>query len=532
MLPGSLDLGESGAVRWTLAVSLRLKSGEELTESVRVDGSPPELEDVGPEHSETVAVLEQGGAKCRLVLACAKPRLGASLHIGVEVRPKERARTGVAGLVSAPDPQDTLRPLRRVRVELLRLVDVLGGPTVSTVLHASGKSLRYPGRARAHPPLRVMFSLPTRLHPGVLSTGGEISSRTPYHNVRFVVRASLGFGLADPVRDSAAMAPADWRIEQEITIRPSAWVEPRAVVMEGGREPVPGAGIGPEDYLPPDEEDTEEAREAYRRKGRDVVGNVGTTRHIEGGEAPPPFEGAGPSGTTSVAEMELPTFHESEALMRSGQAPMLRDNVQTERLMPVAHGDYFQEPEVGRRASLTGELATWIEYDGYETFSLAPPPATASFGTQGSMDPPSGDEGDDGRVVADMVGRLGMTGQAPAHPAELMEQLGLGHGTRVVDLHDDMPPGIDEPSLPALPGFGSPQSYHQPAFVDPFAGAAQPQVELDHPPSFDASEAAEAVGGVAHSRSRVGSIRIAPVSAAEEAPPEYFGAGGGPPAYS
>lgn len=150
------------------------------------------------------------------------------------------------------------------------------------------------------------------------------------------------------------------------------------------------------------------------------------------------------------------------------------------------------------------------------------------------MDPPCGDEGDDGRVVADMVGRLGITGQAPAHPAELMEQLGLGHGTRVVDLHDDMPPGIDEPSLPALPGFGTPQNYHQaPTFVDSFSGEVvghEPQVELDHPPSFDASEAAEAVGGVA--RSRVGSIRDPPPGIDGEAPPGYFGAGGRPPAYS
>lgn len=144
------------------------------------------------------------------------------------------------------------------------------------------------------------------------------------------------------------------------------------------------------------------------------------------------------------------------------------------------------------------------------------------------MDPPSGDEGDDSRVVADMAGRLGITG-APAHPAELMEQLGLGHGTRVVDLHDDMPPGIDEPSLPALPGFGTPQAYHQPTFVDPFsAAAAPPEVEVDHPPSFDASEAAEAVGGVA--RSRVGSVLSPRMDG--EAPPGYFGADGRPPAYS
>lgn len=202
------------------------------------------------------------------------------------------------------------------------------------------------------------------------------------------------------------------------------------------------------------------------------------------------------------------------------------------------------------------------------------------------MDPPrEGEDAPDAAVAGDIAARLGLgLGAAPTDPAALMEQLGLGHG-RVVDLQDDLPPGIDEPSLPALPGFGNggvtsglgigvggvgvggggAGNNAAPRFMDPFAapdredghGHAHPAGhELDHPPSFDASEAAEAVGGVA--RSRVGSVRLhaglampnmgdmdmanmgamggiggmVPGQGGEgegDAPPGYFG--GGPPAY-
>jgi hypothetical protein len=76
------------------------------------------------------------------------------------------------------------------------------------------------------------------------------------------------------------------------------------------------------------------------------------------------------------------------------------------------------------------------QYDGYETFSVAPPPAAVSYGVDSSMDPPQeGDE--DVNVVGGMVARLGLGeggGVRPGAQAELMEQLGLGEGTRVVDL--------------------------------------------------------------------------------------------------
>lgn len=68
---------------------------------------------------------------------------------------------------------------------------------------------------------------------------------------------------------------------------------------------------------------------------------------------------------------------------------------------------------------------------------MAPPSAAVSYGLGSSMDPPQ--EGDDDvNVVGGMVARLGLgeagVGVRPGAQAELMEQLGLGEGTRVVDL--------------------------------------------------------------------------------------------------
>lgn len=129
--------------------------------------------------------------------------------------------------------------------------------------------------------------------------------------------------------------------------------------------------------------DEDLAREAYRIKGEDVVGHGGTSRFIEGGEAqedlPPPFElPAGPSSLPNGAQhgerprvqrggagipggQELPTFLESEAQMRTGEAPVLRDAPRTERLVPVQLEDEAELP-VGRPAGgIGGELETWVE---------------------------------------------------------------------------------------------------------------------------------------------------------------------------
>lgn len=410
-LPGSLDLGLDNALRWTLEVRLTLSSGEVLTEVLRLEGVPPEL-DVGDddeESSEAIARLDRAGVSVRLVLSTTTPRLGDSLHAGVEVCPSRRERTGLAGLLTQPDPNDVLRPLRRVRVELVRVIDVASPPessaaaaiggvnTVSTTVHASGKSLRYPGSVGRHPPLRVLFALPTgQLHQGMLATGGEISARTPYHDIRFVVRATLGFGVSHD--DSQPPGSPDgersgWSVEQEITVRPPVWREPATVVIEGGMSPAPGisgagmgmGGVGGDDVLlPPPEDDSAAAREAYRRKGRDVVGSSGTTRApepVQHGDAPPPFDddrAAGPSGTHSNADMGtdtdtdteihgglapeasgLPSFNESEAQMRSGAAPRLSRAPESERLQPVSFDEF--ENRTPRPPSLHGELASWTE---------------------------------------------------------------------------------------------------------------------------------------------------------------------------
>ncbi|WVF70307.1 hypothetical protein IAT40_005096 [Kwoniella sp. CBS 6097] len=612
-LPGTLNLTpyDRGEVRWSLQVTLVLPSGQTVIEDVRVEGTPQEVEcerstlpstangmEPADIRSEVEERLERGGVLARLLVDQDSPRLGELLRLGVEIRPQERKKTGVAGLSSQPNPAETLRPLRRVRVELLRKVTITFNaqapsqassssstqseqqqPAIEhlTLLHASGKSLRYPGSGRAHPPLRILFTVPTA-QTGIVAeqTWGEIAADAPYHQTSFFLRVTVGFG-------EPSLAANDWTLQRNIRIRPKLWTEPTQVVVERGLEPALGnsidcdpnsaAAVGAHDgdYRGGSEverqgtwSEEDMRREAYRQKGRDIVGETGTFRlstSSASDDLPPPFEGhhqneqllagePGPStsGTASASGSAtgsaLPTFLESEAQARTGELPVLGgETVRTERLVPVS----FDEPDlglgssheeegfdrntwVGRRGSLGGELGTWIEYDGYETFSMAPPTLAASYGAGGSMDPPQ--EGDEANnVVNGMVARLGLDmdidgeggnaapgGVGRGTGLQLMEQLGLGEGTRVVDLQDDLPPGIDEPSLPALPDFRAHPPSHPRGRVHPAFSPQTthlPEPPSHDPPSFDASQAASALGGVATSHPR--SASMAPVPSAETA---------------
>jgi hypothetical protein len=168
----------------------------------------------------------------------------------------------------------------------------------------------------------------------------------PYHTVTFFVRVSLGFGAL------AEVAPEEMRdfvVEQKIDIRPRTWRVPRAV---SGQEDAGGEVEMSEE---------EWAKEAYRRKGRDRVGEVGTYRPADH-DGPPGFDEAGPS--TSQAPMVpdtggpssgggLPTFLESQAASGSpamGGAEDLSGPDLEDRTTAV-----------GRRGSLGGELGTWVE---------------------------------------------------------------------------------------------------------------------------------------------------------------------------
>ncbi|WVW82485.1 hypothetical protein I302_104496 [Kwoniella bestiolae CBS 10118] len=652
-LPGTLNLTsyEKGEIRYSLSVKLILPNDQVISEEMRIEGTPQEVS-CQDDHTnitnqddaiaEVEEKLEKDGALARLLIDQDQPRLGELLRLGLEIRPAERKKTGVIGLAKQSDPIETLRPLRRVRVELFRKVVIRSNESSSsiasssstthnsgssyksmtehqhlTLLHASGKSLRYPGTGRNYPPLRVLFTIPTA-QLGVVAeqTWGEITSTVPYHSVNFFIRVTIGFGDISPNNTNK-----DWILSREITIRPKRWKEPRDVVVDRGM--IPNLGNGTDSPIPlgvglPTENDggpgstsqirqgsgsgsgiwTEEdyRKEAYRQKGRDVVGDSGTFRPDNDGhnDLPPPFESdqAGPSTSTSntkahgPGEGGLPSFLESEEQARAGDVPVLNQTVRSERLVPVnfdqddqvvipdENDTVIQDDEgqtegfdrnnwVGRRGSLGGELGTWVEYDGYETFSVAPPSMDASYGAGGAMDPPQ--EGDENsvNVVGGMVARLGLEGEGVSMQGlELMEHLGLGEGTRIVDLQDDLPPGIDEPSLPALPDF-HPHSHVNNRQSPPPAPYISPSTHTHtlppahDPPSFDASQAANAVGGVAtsHIRSPVGSniplgvgvggrrpsrhafddtVGVGHVSSPGDAPPGYERAGGegGLPPYS
>lgn len=359
---------------------------------------------------EEEAVLEKEGVRCRLLVDTVRPRLGSLVRLGVEVRPMERQKTPVAGLSTQPNPAKTLRPLRRVRVELFRKVLVnqsrSATPTSNqasssssipidqqarhlSLLYTSGKSLRYPGSSSTHPPLRVLFTISTTQLGSVADqTWGEITQATPYHDVSFFVRVTIGFGsvgetssASTPEPSSSSTPSIPWTLEKTVEIRPKVWREPRHVVIQRGEQPALGQGaasdmtgvnseaIAGEDALA-GLSDEETAREAYRLKGLDRVGHSGTFRlDTSSQDLPPPFDQdvAGPSGSAAQDTGEggsgLPSFLESEQQMRFGEAPLPSEMVPSERLVPVGFQQEDEQDDltVGRRGSLGGELGTWIE---------------------------------------------------------------------------------------------------------------------------------------------------------------------------
>ena len=383
-----------------------------MEEVVPIEGTPQDVSVAGADEVETKveseAVLERDGVKTRFVMESDSPRLGDLVRLGVEVKPMERRKTGVAGLSAQPNPTETLRPLRRVRIELFRRVKITdpsapsgstpseGGsfPEHLTLMWSSGKSLRFPGTSRARPPLRVLFTLPTaQLGSVAAETYGEITSKTRYHHTTFFIRVTIGFGsnpdMSNNAGPSSSSGPSgsgtassnevrDWFIERDLTIRPRLWIEPREVIIQDGHLPASGMGVDvPEDDL---EGLDEAAKAAYRAKGLDIVGTQGTYRAPEfgsGGEEPPSAsDGPGPSGYQhidahdtppphpgvdgTVGEGTLPSFSESQAQMQSGDAPVLANGIPSERLAPVQ----FEEDRtttVGRRGSLGGELGQWVE---------------------------------------------------------------------------------------------------------------------------------------------------------------------------
>ena len=434
-LPGSLNLTaySRGEVKYELVVELVLSSGSTFEEFIKVEGTPLDLppslgldpdseeqraqEDVPKEVEKSI---ERDGVRTRVLLDTARPRSGDLLRLGVEIKPiqnEKSAMDSIAGPSTRPSVVAILRPLRRVTVQLFRRVTLVSSPPDTipngdvqssssssspeetqhlSLVYASGKSMRYPGNSSTHPLLRLLFTIPTAQLPSSLDqTYGEITQSTPYHTISFFVRVVIGFGAVNEGSSNGAEA-RNWTAESEVVIRRKMWKEPAAVVIEMGEMPSLGEGenssIGVEGMT---EEQLE--LEAYRAKGRDVVGSSGTIRGDSGGpltsgdELPPPFElpasqgpssgtisrndtsmdedSAGPSGSNSRPELSdgtsLPSFLESEAQMRAGEAPFPSSAVPSQRLVPVNFDESDEGVDgatiIGRTGSLGGELGTWIE---------------------------------------------------------------------------------------------------------------------------------------------------------------------------
>lgn len=419
--------------------------------------------------------------RMRLILSGKSVKIGEALPVGVEIASLDPSIIR-AMANKTTDP----RGLRRVKLELWRRIttplpqteysnepgpsSLVGSePTFRThltLLWRSGKSCRYSTTR----PIRLLFHLPPKptttnyvsaaLRGTIDAQCGEITQETPYHRVDFFVRAIAGFASSEEevqldkelVVNASDDAADHYNVDGIIPSEATASVDIQHDEELAQR-------LSYEDAFPNDDASR---LEAYRRKGQDIVGEGGTYRPefpdvmqgssstpyhgVSSSDNPPPFStdalpppfaavtGAARSidphavlqeeGVTreqpATASIGLPTFQESQSEVHATAATESTDQ-----------GDRFTiRPP-------TGDLVNWIEYDGYESFSQPPPPAAASLGLNSSMDlPVSGeDQAIDSTLVRNLLGDVAnSSGSGEDVRMRLMTELGLGEGTRVIDM--------------------------------------------------------------------------------------------------
>jgi hypothetical protein len=375
-LPSTLSLSDKyGSITYTLTILLTLSSGEVITETINIEGTP--YDTAPPDSSPTIPpeeveqIVDKDGVRCRVLLDNPEPRLGALVRLGIEIqrtpREKRRSQAGPSetSTESGPSPATRLlRQLRRVRVELFRRVTLIAPTATSSsstsptdeiqsirLLYTSGKSLRYPGNTN-HPPVRVLFTLPTQSSTATDGSWGEITQIAGYHDVGFFIRVSIGFGMGG-VGGSRGQAESggDWIVELPMRILPKRWKQINTSPTLSQDE-VSGTSQGIAQHYA--EEDAA-AREAYRRKGMDTVGSGITYRDdgvggsaVDGDDLPPPFDGPSGSGAGGSGDGGLPSFLESEQEVRAARAAQTRSREERRDI-------------TGRSVTLRGELGTWVE---------------------------------------------------------------------------------------------------------------------------------------------------------------------------
>jgi hypothetical protein len=542
-LPGCLHLTErgDGEVQWELDVNLR--RGSEVSgvfEDIRstheihftpFDNGDDDTSKLAQGSSEKSTINGQGdvveesidneaGMRLRVVTPRAYTRNDESLPVGIEISKLDPSSAATTKLKS----------LRRVKLEWWRRVTTPTAPATSasqeagpssrpveegqqeylTILHRSGKSCRY----SAEHPVRLLFELPpltniTQL-PGHDSCG-EITQDTPYHNTSFFVKVIVGF---------VGQEENELVVIRNIDVRRALWREATANGVNGildhnEEEETPiivSSDLEDDDYPMTDAV----RQQAYRLKGVDIVGECGTYRLSEAGDAGPSGSGGGtadpelPSFEAAARDERPPTFMQaiseepgiarrgsSGGVPEEGELPSFNESQQ------YAAGVHPEDSGLGMNAScadgrrtppptqLTGELATWREFDGYETFSQPPPAAVESLGASGVMDMPRD---------LDTMDHAQLDPAALQDRMQLMERLGLGEGSRVIDTQEDMPPGFDEPSLPALPNAIMPHHARNRA-RRPSQRRLSMEVDTDSPPAFPMDTAVMGVeSGAAETR--------------------------------
>lgn len=411
LLPGTLNLTayNKGQIRYSLTVGLVLSSGQTISHSIPIEGTPPVHHEPirGDEKDEVEQVLTKKGVMTRLVLSTARPRLGDLLHLGVEIKREASENSssskGEKGMAEGEEEETkaALRRMRRVTVELFRRVIVhLPEPnprtiTHQTVLHASGKSLRYPGPSPTNPPLRLLFTIPTIPNPSSSTTTthggtgeqswGEVSTVGGYHQVTFGVKVGVGGGIGVGVGVGVGVGgwdENDFVVEKEIEILPKIWSSlppdqhhhhqqqqqqqqratyqlqtqdgfafdiPPELAAELSLNSSPSPYSSNADADAEAETDTLSARDAYRLKGRDIVGPSGTTRLPSPSSSRNARDGGGGDGEDDLPPPPFESSAESSAI---DATPTSLDGPG-----PGPSGGYFeQDVDVGQGSGLPSFL--------------------------------------------------------------------------------------------------------------------------------------------------------------------------------
>lgn len=198
-----------------------------------------------------------------------------------------------------------------------------------------------------------------------------------------------------------------------------------------------------------------------------------------GSSRPPPFTPV--AVALADAARPPPTFFEAvpesdphSSASTSPASPPATAGPSSAPLVPFLHLPLQVAPPTSPSADPANLPSEWLEVDGYETFSLPPPPVSVGLETTGSVDPPAEGEGavvDRSRLerIYDSISPANNTTSTISSPERPLPASGRGRGTSMsrdgsrVDDPNDLPPTFRDLAISSVPlGLAHPDDHLPP----------------------------------------------------------------------